>query len=115
MQRQGYEATAIKQISREAGVALSSVYHFFPSGKQEPAVEAVAHADQEFADILRRALAGEEDPAEAMIACTRLPADCLRDSDWLDGCPITATAPETAGRSPTSSRPSWPPSRTGGA
>ncbi|WP_329429141.1 TetR/AcrR family transcriptional regulator [Streptosporangium sp. NBC_01495] len=100
MQRQGYEGTAIKQISREAGVALSSVYHFFPSGKQELAVEAVRHADQEFAGILREALAGEDDPADAMIACTRILATHLRDSDWLDGCPITATALETAGRVP---------------
>ncbi|GAA3709438.1 transcriptional regulator YxaF [Nonomuraea antimicrobica] len=100
MQRQGYEATGIKQISREAGVALSSVYHFFPSGKQELAVAAVRHADREFADILREALAGESDPGAAMIACTRLLATYLRDSDWLDGCPITATALETSGRVP---------------
>jgi AcrR family transcriptional regulator len=100
MQRQGYEATGIKQISREAGVALSSVYHFFPSGKHELAAEAVRHADQEFADILQEALASADDPGEAIIACTRLLATYLRDSDWLDGCPITATALETSGRVP---------------
>ncbi len=100
MQRQGYEATGIKQISQQANVALSSVYHFFPSGKQELATEAVRHADQEFADILREALATEVDPAEAMIAVTQVLAKYLRDSDWLDGCPITATALETAGRIP---------------
>ncbi|GLW11720.1 putative transcriptional regulator, TetR family protein [Microtetraspora sp. NBRC 13810] len=100
MQRQGYEGTGIKQISREAGVALSSVYHFFPSGKQELAAEAVRHADLEFAGILREALTAEADPAEAMIACTRILATYLRDSDWLDGCPITATALETSGRVP---------------
>ena len=55
---------------------------------------------QEFADILREALATEVDPAEAMIAVTQVLAKYLRDSDWLDGCPITATALETAGRIP---------------
>ncbi|MEU5943676.1 TetR/AcrR family transcriptional regulator [Micromonospora sp. NPDC047548] len=98
MQRQGYEATGIKQISQQANVALSSVYHFFPSGKQELATEAVRHADQEFADIMREALATEADPAEAMIAVTQVLAEYLHNSDWLDGCPITATALETAGR-----------------
>lgn len=100
MQRHGYEATGIKQIAREADVSLSSVYHFFPGGKQELAAEAVRDADREFADILREALAGEDDPAEAMIACTRLLGVHLRESDWLDGCPITATALETCGRVP---------------
>ncbi|GAA3972981.1 transcriptional regulator YxaF [Actinomadura viridis] len=100
MQRQGYEATGIKQISREAGVALSSVYHFFPGGKHELAAAGVRQADQEFADILHRALASADDPAEAIVACTDLLAEYLRDSDWLDGCPITATALETAGRAP---------------
>ncbi|MBC6468508.1 TetR/AcrR family transcriptional regulator [Actinomadura alba] len=100
MQRQGYEGTGIKQISREADVALSSVYHFFPGGKQELATEAVRHADREFADILHEALAGEDDPAEAIIACTGTLGVHLRGSDWFDGCPITATALETAGRAP---------------
>jgi AcrR family transcriptional regulator len=100
MQRQGYEATGIKQISREAGVALSSVYHFFPGGKQELAAAAVRHADAEFAAILTESLASRDDPAEAIIACTGRLADHLADSGWLDGCPITATALETAGRAP---------------
>lgn len=100
MQRQGYEGTAIKQIAREANVALSSVYHFFPGGKQELAVDAVRHAEQEFADILRRALDSEAEPAAAIIACTRTLATLLRESDWLDGCPVTATALEACGSAP---------------
>jgi AcrR family transcriptional regulator len=100
MQRQGYEGTAIKQIAKEARVALSSVYHFFPSGKQELATDAVRHADDHFAVMLAEALASKDDPAEAIVALARVVADYLRDSDWQDGCPITATALETAGRIP---------------
>ncbi|MEV6867229.1 TetR/AcrR family transcriptional regulator [Streptosporangium subroseum] len=100
MQRQGYEATGIKQISREAGATLGSVYHFFPGGKQELGAEAVRYGDQEFADLLREGLEREQDPAEAVIACTRMLAKDLRDSDWIDGCPITTTALETIGRAP---------------
>lgn len=35
-----------------------------------------------------------------MIACTRELAAGLRDSDWLDGCPVTTAALESAGREP---------------
>ncbi|WP_329110206.1 TetR/AcrR family transcriptional regulator [Micromonospora sp. NBC_01699] len=100
MQRQGYEGTGIKQIAQASEATLGSVYHFFPGGKRELAAEAVRHADREFADLLRRALASADDPAEAVIACCRVLAEGLRDSDWLDGCPVTATALETVGRDP---------------
>ncbi|MBB5116788.1 TetR/AcrR family transcriptional regulator [Streptomyces eurocidicus] len=100
MQRQGYEGTGIKQISREAGATLGSVYHFFPGGKQELATEAIRHGDQEFTDILREALDGADDPAEAIAACARTVAEALRASDWIDGCPVTATSIGTAESAP---------------
>ncbi|GLF99763.1 TetR/AcrR family transcriptional regulator [Streptomyces yaizuensis] len=100
MQRQGYDGTGIKQISQEAGATLGSVYHFFPGGKQELAVAAVRRGDEEFAGILREILDGEPGPAEAVVAVTRSLAEGLRASDWLDGCPVTATALGTAGRLP---------------
>jgi AcrR family transcriptional regulator len=100
MQRQGFDGTGIKQIAQEADATLGSVYHFFPGGKQQLAVAAVRHGDREFADLLRDILDGEPDPAEAVVACTRTLAEGLRDSDWVDGCPVTATALGTAGRFP---------------
>ncbi|MFI6446857.1 TetR/AcrR family transcriptional regulator [Kitasatospora sp. NPDC050543] len=100
LQRQGYEGTGIKQIAREAEATLGSVYHFFPGGKQELAAEAIRHGDQEFADLLRQGLGSVQDPAEAVAATGRLLGHHLRESDWLDGCPITATALETIGRTP---------------
>ncbi|MGW4033032.1 TetR/AcrR family transcriptional regulator [Streptomyces sp. NPDC004838] len=100
MQRQGYDGTGIKQISQESGATLGSVYHFFPGGKRELATAAVRHGDQEFSEILREILDSVPDPAEAVVACARSLADGLRDSDWTDGCPVTATALGTAGRFP---------------
>ncbi|MFG3052824.1 TetR/AcrR family transcriptional regulator [Kitasatospora sp. NPDC048239] len=100
LRRQGYEGTGIKQISREAEATLGSVYHFFPGGKQELAAEAIRHGDQEFAELLRQGLAAVDDPADAVVVCTRLLAEGLRESGWQDGCPITTTALETVGRAP---------------
>lgn len=100
MQRQGYSATGIKQISQEAEATLGSVYHFFPGGKQELAVAAIRHGDQEFGELLRVVLAEVNDPAQAILACSRALADALRESDWLDGCPVTATALGAAGQLP---------------
>ncbi|GAA2375733.1 transcriptional regulator YxaF [Nonomuraea africana] len=100
MQRQGYGATGLKEISREAEATLGSVYHFFPGGKRELAVEAIRHGDREFAEVLRGWLDRVDDPGTAIIACTRDLAAGLRDSGWLDGCPITTTALESAGLEP---------------
>lgn len=100
MQRQGYDGTGIKQISTEAGATLGSVYHFFPGGKQQVAVAAIGHGDREFADELRLTLDGATDPAQAVIDCAHRLAEGLRESDWVEGCPVTATALGTAGRAP---------------
>lgn len=97
IQRQGYVGTGIKQIAKEADATLGSVYHFFPGGKEAVAVAAIAHGREEFADLLRAALDGEDDPAEAVDACARLLARELRASGWTDGCPVTAAALETLG------------------
>ncbi|ORT58936.1 TetR/AcrR family transcriptional regulator [Streptomyces sp. CB03238] len=97
VQRQGYVGTGIKQIAKEAGATLGSVYHFFPGGKEAVAVAAIKHSDEEFAAILREALDSEDDPAAAVDACARLLAGALRESGWVDGCPVTAAALETLG------------------
>ncbi|WP_419998696.1 TetR/AcrR family transcriptional regulator [Streptomyces boninensis] len=100
LQRQGYEGTAIKQIAQGSGATVSSVYHHFPGGKQELAIAAIRHGDQEFADLLRETLGRSRDPVQAIIACTSALATGLSESDWADGCPVTATALETAGLIP---------------
>ncbi|MFG3441908.1 TetR/AcrR family transcriptional regulator [Nonomuraea sp. NPDC047897] len=100
MQRRGYGATGLKEISREARATLGSVYHFFPGGKQELAVAAIRHGELEFAELLRETLDREDDPGAAIVACARELATGLRESGWLDGCPITTTALESAGVAP---------------
>jgi TetR/AcrR family transcriptional repressor of lmrAB and yxaGH operons len=97
LQRQGYVGTGIKQIAKEAQATLGSVYHFFPGGKEAVAVAAIEYGGQEFATVLRDALAGEADPGAAVEGCARQLAEGLRESGWTDGCPVTAAALETLG------------------
>ncbi|MFB7041603.1 MULTISPECIES: TetR/AcrR family transcriptional regulator [unclassified Streptomyces] len=97
LQRQGYVGTGIKQIAQEAQATLGSVYHFFPGGKEAVGVAAIEHGAGEFGTLLREALDGEDDPAEAVAACARQLAHELSRSDWIEGCPVTAAALETLG------------------
>ncbi|WP_407564313.1 TetR/AcrR family transcriptional regulator [Streptomyces sp. 184] len=100
LQQQGYESTSVKRIATAAHASPSSVYHFFPGGKQELAVEAMRHGAREFGELLARGLASAADPAEATAACALLLAEDLRRSEWTDGCPVAVTALETIGRVP---------------
>lgn len=100
MQRHGYEGTGIKQISVEAGATLGSVYHFFPGGKQELGAAAVRLGDEEFTELLHEILDAEPDPEKALVALTACLAEGLRDTDWLDGCPVTSTVVGTAVKAP---------------
>ncbi|MEK2478923.1 TetR/AcrR family transcriptional regulator [Streptomyces noursei] len=97
LQRQGYVGTGIKQIAQEAQATLGSVYHFFPGGKETVAVAAIEHSSREFAALLRKALDAEADPATAVDSCAGQLAEELRESGWIDGCPVTAAALETLG------------------
>ncbi len=97
LQRQGYVGTGIKQIAQEAQATLGSVYHFFPGGKEAVAVAAIKHSSEEFATLLRTALDSVEDPAQAVMASAGQLAEELRESGWIDGCPVTAAALETLG------------------
>ncbi|MEU6765199.1 TetR/AcrR family transcriptional regulator [Streptomyces sp. NPDC046853] len=97
LQRQGYVGTGIKQIAKDAEATLGSVYHFFPGGKEAVAVAAITHSGEEFAVVLREALTSVDDPGAAIEACTAELASALRESGWIDGCPVTAAALETLG------------------
>ncbi|MGW1772181.1 TetR/AcrR family transcriptional regulator [Streptomyces sp. NPDC002104] len=100
LQHGGYENAPVKQLVREAGATLGSLYHFFPGGKQELAVAAIHFGDEEFAEGLRFGLSVHADPARAIEAVAELLAEALEASDWRDGCPVTPTALESVGRLP---------------
>ena len=100
LQRQGFDGTGIKQIAKEAGASLGSLYHFFPGGKQELATEAIARMGDEFATSLGATLRSEEDAGAAVAACAHLLAGHLRDAERIDDCGFVSIALGIVGRAP---------------
>ncbi len=76
-----------------------SLYHYFPGGKDELAIEALRLLGQRTEERLRATLALAEDPGAAVGAWARALAGHLRD--WPGGAgSIAAIALETSGTNP---------------
>lgn len=112
LRSQGYEGTGVKQIAREAGATLGSVYHFFPQGKEQLAAEALGQDAEHYADLLRAGFTSSDDPAEGVATFAHHIADDLQASNWRDSCLVAPTALEKIGRSPVIQR-IWQQSMTG--
>ncbi|MFG1999303.1 TetR/AcrR family transcriptional regulator [Spirillospora sp. NPDC048911] len=97
---QGYAGTGLKQITTAGGAPWGSLYHFFPGGKEQLGVEAIAHSGARYERLfeLTFARAGED-----IVQCVRdffqLSMDALENSEWGDGCPIATVAMEVASTS----------------
>ena len=100
LSRQGYAPTGVKEIAREGGAPIGSFYFHFPGGKEELGVAALRHGAERFGAWLRETLQQAEPVEEALGGCMLALADELQRSDWLDGCPVAATALEAVPRSP---------------
>ncbi len=61
----GYEGATLSRITARTGLGKSSLYHFFPGGKEEMAGEILAHVDSWFADHVFKPLEGDN-PGQAI-------------------------------------------------
>jgi AcrR family transcriptional regulator len=95
LRRQGYTATGIKQIVSEGSAPLGSVYHYFPGGKEQIGMEALARSGERIRATIARA-GDAPDLAAAINDYFVVNAERLRDSDYERGCPIATVALETA-------------------
>ncbi len=96
LRRQGYSGTGLKQVVAEARAPFGSLYHHFPGGKQQLAVEVV-HAGGAFFGALVTAVYDEhERPEDAVRAVFAGAAATLEASDYADACPIATVALEVA-------------------
>lgn len=97
---QGYAATGISTILREADVHSGSLYHFFPS--KEALLEAVLDRYVELLRpvILAPAEEATNDPIERVFAMLRNYREFLVMTDFGMGCPIGNLALEVSGAHP---------------
>ncbi|QNQ07730.1 TetR/AcrR family transcriptional regulator [Sphingomonas alpina] len=93
---QGYAGTGLKQIVAEAGAPWGSMYHFFPGGKEQLAVEAILYAGEHYGERMKAAFERAGDPRRAIQGIFANEVQVLKMSDYRDGCPIASTAIDVA-------------------
>jgi TetR/AcrR family transcriptional repressor of lmrAB and yxaGH operons len=96
--RQGYAATGVNQILEIAGVKAGSLYHHFPSGKQELAAAVVDGVGSAIERRLRELLGSGSPVSDIVDGWIDLMAAGLA-GDQRDGCPIEPIATESVNAS----------------
>ncbi len=93
---QGYSGTGLKLLAQEAEAPWSSMYHFFPGGKQQLGAEVVRYAAGRYATLIAKAFAAYVDPADAVAAVFKAEAKILTESKFRNGCPVAAVTLDVA-------------------
>ena len=95
-QLQGYAATGLKQLAAEAAAPWSSMYHFFPGGKEQLGAEIIRYAAGRYAAKIDEAFAAFVDPVDAVAAIFRIECAILEGSDFRNGCPVASVTLDVA-------------------
>jgi AcrR family transcriptional regulator len=94
--RQGYAATGVKQIVAEAEAPFSSLYHFFPGGKDELAADTIRSSGAMFQALVEAVFDAAPDVLTGVHGCFEGAAETLLQTDYADACPIATVALEVA-------------------
>lgn len=94
--RYGYAATGVKTVLAAASAPYGSLYHFFPGGKQQLGVAALAHNGAAGRERIRSEFPPGADVVEAAAAAFAAAADELEATDFTDACPVALMALEVA-------------------
>lgn len=95
-QRHGYHAVGFRRIVDESGAPRGSIYHHFPGGKEQLAVEAVERSGSALVRTVERIAADAPDVAGVLERLADLLADSLESSSYEAGCPVATVALECA-------------------
>ena len=98
VRRHGYAGTSMQDLLRDTGVSSSSMYHFFPGGKEQLVADAVRQSGlasaERITDVFDRF-----DPATAIERIFVAAADEMTRNDYALGCPIGVPATEAPAES----------------
>lgn len=97
--RQGYVGTGVKQIVETAGAPFGSMYHFFPNGKEELGAETIRWSGAIYGQLIDLFYEPGDDPVTATRRFFDGAAETLRQTDFVDACPIATVALEVASTS----------------
>jgi TetR/AcrR family transcriptional repressor of lmrAB and yxaGH operons len=97
--RQGYASSGLQQILAESGAPKGSLYHYFPSGKEELGRAAVERAGEMIGQMLTDLASRHRRPEAFLRAYCKTMAGWVEESDFQSGCPIATTLLETTPRS----------------
>lgn len=89
----GYAGTSMQDLLRDTGVSSSSLYHFFPGGKEALVAEAVRARGLDAAERIRNVLE-RLTFVEAIERIFTAAATEMRDHDFSLGCAIGVPATE---------------------
>jgi TetR/AcrR family transcriptional regulator, lmrAB and yxaGH operons repressor len=95
-QLQGYHATGLNQIIKESGLPKGSLYHHFPNGKEELAIEAIKYTSLYIEEKIKAFFEQESDPIVAIQSFIIDTANQFRKPEDIKGIPIGLLACETA-------------------
>jgi AcrR family transcriptional regulator len=90
----GYSGTGFRDVIRHSGAPRGSIYHHFPGGKMQLAVEAVRYAGN-FVATGCEAATRDGDPIAAVYAFVGWWRRVLEKSDFRAGCPVVAVTVES--------------------
>lgn len=96
LRMRGYAGTTLKHISDASGATVGSIYHFFPGGKDDLVIECLESAGASYLELFFLIAAEHHGPGDAISALFDGGAEVLAMTDYLDLCPISTVASETA-------------------
>lgn len=62
----GYEGASLAELSTATGLGKSSLYHYFPGGKEDMAEQVLAHLDRQLSSNLYEPLQSAQTPARKL-------------------------------------------------
>jgi len=96
LRRQGFAGTGVKQILAASDAQFSSLYHYFPGGKDALAAEAITHAGGIYQRLVEAVWDSAPDVCTSVAAMFAGAAAELEATDFADACPIATVALEVA-------------------
>jgi TetR/AcrR family transcriptional repressor of lmrAB and yxaGH operons len=90
-QRRGYHAVGTAEILAAAKAPKGSMYHHFPNGKEQIAIEAVATIHDDVLGLMQKFAAEKRTVAESIRTLAKGMARWLKETDYREGTMLAST------------------------